>query len=207
MSNKRIPSVVLATNNKHKVKEIRAILKKARMKMRILTLADFPPRRPVVEDRPTLEGNAAKKAKEVARNTGCLALSDDTGLFVKSLKGAPGVYSARFAGPNCNFLDNNKKLLRLLKGKTGRQRSAVFRCVAAVATPKGRVFWVEGKLPGRITTEMKGTHGFGYDPVFEAAGAHKTFAELPVSIKNKISHRARAFRQVPKLMKNALKAL
>ncbi len=150
MTSRSIPSVVLATNNLHKVREIRAILKKAGLKVRLLTLADFPKRRPVVEDKPTLEGNAAKKAKEVARSTNHLSLSDDTGLFVPALNGRPGVYSARFAGPGCTFLDNNRKLLRLLKQKTGRARRADFRCVAAIATPQGKVLWVEGCIRGRI---------------------------------------------------------
>ena len=141
--------IVLATNNKHKVVEIKAILKKAKVKARVLTLADFPPMKPVVENKPTIEGNAAKKAREVARHTQCLALADDTGLFIKALKGAPGVYSARFAGAACSYEDNNRKVLEKLAGKPASKRGATFRCIAALATPQGKVSMVEGRKIGR----------------------------------------------------------
>jgi XTP/dITP diphosphohydrolase len=200
------PPIVLATNNKHKIKEISAILKKAGIKARLLTLSDFPPRRPVVEDKKTIEGNALKKAKEVARQTGQWALADDTGLFIKALKGAPGVYSARFAGPGCTFIDNNKKVLRLLKDVSGKKRSAEFRTIAALATPEGKTYLAEGKISGFIAHEMRGGTGFGYDPVFFVSKYRKTFSQMSSTLKNQISHRAKAFQQVPKLLKRALKA-
>ncbi len=193
--------LVLATNNKHKVVEIKAILKKARLKMKVLTLDSFPKRRPVVENKKTILGNAAKKAREVAKNTGHLALADDTGLFVKALQGRPGVYSARFAGPGCTFQDNNAKILRLMKNVKGAKRRASFRCVAALATPNGKVVSVEGRIEGFISTEPRGAAGFGYDPIFFVPSYCKTFAELGARIKNKISHRARAFSKVPSLLK------
>lgn len=193
--------LVLATNNKHKVSEIQAILRKAGLKMKVLTLEDFPKRRPVVENRKTIQGNAAKKAREVAKNTGCLALADDTGLFVKALQGRPGVYSARFAGSGCTFQDNNNKILRLMKKVPPHKRQASFRCVAALATPKGRVVSVEGRIDGLIADRALGSQGFGYDPIFVAPQFAKTFAELGPAIKNKISHRALAFSQVPALLR------
>lgn len=199
------PRLVLATNNKHKVGEIKAILRRAKINAAVLTLEDFPKARPVVEDKPTIEGNAAKKAREVAKRTGCLALSDDTGLFIKALRGAPGVYSARFAGPGCTFLDNNSKVLRLMKNTPFKKRGADFRCVAALANPQGRVWMAQGKIAGRIASGMRGKVGFGYDPIFYVPRFKKTFAEMSASLKNKISHRGRAFKQVPKLLKQALR--
>jgi XTP/dITP diphosphohydrolase len=194
-------TLVLATNNRHKVAEIRAILKKAGLKLRVLTLDAFPKQPAVVEDRTTIRGNAAKKAREVARQTGHYALSDDTGLFVKALDGRPGVYSARFAGPGCTFEDNNRKILRLLKRVPLERRQASFRCVAALASPHGKVVAVEGRLDGRIALTARGRDGFGYDPIFEVPSLKKTFAEMGARIKNTISHRARAFAHVPQMLK------
>lgn len=199
------PVVVLATNNVHKVGEIRAILRKAGLPVQLKTLNDFPRRRPVIEDRPTIEGNATKKAAEVAKATGHLSLADDTGLFIHALGGRPGVYSARFAGPGCNFQDNNRKVLRLMKKTPPARRTAVFRCIAALARPDGKVFRAEGRLAGRIAPEIRGEKGFGYDPVFFVPAFRKTFAEMTAAQKNRISHRGRAFRKVPKLLRQALR--
>lgn len=198
--------LVLATNNKHKVFEIKEILKKARVRMKVLTLDAFPKRRPVVENKKTIFGNAAKKAREVAKYTGHLALADDTGLFVAALKGKPGVYSARFAGPGCTFQDNNSKILRLMKNISGAKRRASFRCVAALADPKGKVVHSEGRIAGFISTEPRGSAGFGYDPIFFVPAYRKTFAELGARIKNKISHRAKAFSEVPRLIRRLKKS-
>lgn len=197
--------LVLATNNRHKVGEIKKILTAAGLKLPVLTLDDFPRRRPVVENKPTIEGNALKKAKEVARRTGCLALSDDTGLFVDALGGRPGVYSARFAGPGCTFEDNNRKILRLLRGVPKGKRGATFRCVAALAGPTGRAVFVEGRIRGRIAQDMAGAAGFGYDPIFEVPSHRKTFSQMGPAIKNRISHRARAFRRVPAMLRRFLR--
>ncbi len=200
-----LDELVLATNNKHKVTEIRAILRKARIKIKVMTLDAFPKRRPTVEDKNTLRGNAGKKAREVAKHTNRLALADDTGLFVKALRGKPGVYSARFAGPGCTFDDNNRKILRLMKKVAPSRRQASFRCVAALATPKGAVVSVEGRIEGAIAVEPRGMHGFGYDPIFMVPKYRKTFAELGASVKNKISHRAKAFSAVPSLLRKIKK--
>jgi XTP/dITP diphosphohydrolase len=161
----------------------------------------------VVENKPTIEGNAIKKAREVANRTNCLALSDDTGLFINALRGAPGVYSARFAGPGCTFMDNNAKVLRLMKTTPLKKRGATFCCVAALALPTGKTFVAQGKIVGRIDTEIRGKTGFGYDPIFYVPRFKKTFAEMSPVLKNKISHRGRAFSQVPALLRRALKSI
>ena len=193
--------LVLATNNRHKVTEIQAILRSAGLKLKVLTLDDFPKARPVVENKPTIEGNARKKAVEVARRTGVPALADDTGLFIDALDGKPGVYSARFAGPGCTFQDNNAKVLRLMANVPAPKRRAVFRCVAALALPNGKSAWVEGRIVGRISNEISGEKGFGYDPIFRVPSLRRTFAEMSAAQKNQVSHRGRAFRRVPALVK------
>jgi len=193
--------LVLATNNRHKVTEIKAILRKAGLKLTVLTLDDFPKARPVVENRATVEGNARKKAVEVARRTGVPALADDTGLFIDALRGKPGVYSARFAGPGCTFEDNNAKVLRMMKKAAGARRSATFRCIAALALPNGRVKIAEGSVAGRIAPDLSGAKGFGYDPIFWVSSERKTFGQMTSAQKNRVSHRGRAFRKVPALWK------
>jgi XTP/dITP diphosphohydrolase len=140
-----------------------------------------------------------KKAREVARRTGLPALADDTGLFIDALKGRPGVYSARFAGPGCTFIDNNNKVLRLMKNVPANKRGATFRCIAALARPDGKAAHVEGRLRGKISERTMGERGFGYDPVFLVPALRKTFAQMSAAQKNRISHRGRAFRQVPSL--------
>jgi XTP/dITP diphosphohydrolase len=197
--------LVLATNNRHKVGEIQAILRGSRLKLKVLTLADFPKTRPVVENKPTIEGNARKKAVEVARRTGIPALADDTGLFIDALKGKPGVYSARFAGPGCSFEDNNGKVLRMMSRVPVSKRRATFRCIAALALPSGRCILAEGRVVGRISTRLSGKKGFGYDPIFLVPSAGKTFSEMSAAQKNRISHRGRAFRQVPRLWKSLVR--
>lgn len=198
---KNISKVVLATNNKNKVKEIKKILRKAGLKIKILTLDAFPSFPPVIENKPTIEGNAIKKAQEVAKKTGVIALSDDTGLFIDALSGRPGVYSARFAGPGCTFMDNNEKVLRLMKKIPWAKRNATFRCVAAVATPEGQSWFIEGKIKGKISLTPIGKNGFGYDPIFMVPSLKKTFAQIGPSVKNKISHRALAFSKLPALLR------
>jgi len=152
-----------------------------------------------VEDGATLEENATKKAREVCAHTGLLTLADDTGLEVDALNGAPGVFSARWAGPGCTYADNNQKLLDALVAVPESQRTARFRCLMALAWPatqvaggvrESRLF--EGCIEGRIGWEPRGIGGFGYDPVFVAVETGSTLAELTAEQKNRISHRARA---------------
>ncbi|MDF7825863.1 RdgB/HAM1 family non-canonical purine NTP pyrophosphatase [Pontiellaceae bacterium B12227] len=183
--------LVLATRNAHKLEEIQAIFDFQGLE--VLSAFDFPDVPDVVEDKETLEGNAVKKAVEVAQATGCWALADDSGLEVAALDGAPGVYSARYAGDHCSYADNNVKLLKELADKD--DRSAQFRTVLALSDPQGKAQTLEGACPGKIIEELRGTNGFGYDPLFIPEGHSGTFAELDAAIKNKISHRARALQK------------
>lgn len=182
--------LVFATNNKHKVKEITDLLDN---NFRILGLADLNITEDIPEDADTLEENALFKARFVHQKTGRNVFADDTGLEVTVLGGAPGVYSARYAGENKSFDDNIEKLLREMKG--ANDRSARFRTVIALILD-GTEYLFEGTVEGEIIRERRGTGGFGYDPVFLATGYERTFAEIPLSEKNKISHRARAMRQL-----------
>ena len=193
--------IVIATRNAHKLEEIRAVLglRNARSAL------DFPELPEVEEDGETLEANAVKKAVETARATGCWALADDSGLEVDALGGAPGVYSARWAGAGCSYADNNAKLLRELEGATNRR--ARFRTVIALSDPAGvQVRVVEGVCEGRIIDAPRGKHGFGYDPLFVPEGYEQTFAELPPEVKNRISHRARALDRAAREWKELFEA-
>lgn len=182
--------LVVATRNAGKLKEIHFILRD--LHVGVSSLLDYPDLPPAVEDGETFEANASKKALHVARATGLPALADDSGLEVDALGGAPGVHSARFAGPEATDEDNNSKLLRLLKDVPEEKRSARFRCVIAVATPEGRVDLAQGVCEGRVASKERGDKGFGYDPLFCVAEYGMTFGELPEGIKNAISHRGRA---------------
>jgi len=194
--------LVLATKNKDKIKEIRHILRG--LKMKILSIENYPDLPEVREDGETLRDNAIKKAVTIAGYTGKWALADDTGLAVTALNGAPGIYSARFAGPGCKYIDNNKKLLRLLGDLPKKKRQAQFKCVMALATPRGTAHTVSGVINGYIGTGMKGKRGFGYDPVFMVPEYGKTFAQLGLPTKNKISHRAKALEKMKKVIKKLI---
>ena len=182
--------LVFATNNKHKVREISDLLDN---NFRILGLADLNITEDIPEEAETLEENALFKARYVHEKTGKNVFADDTGLEVDALGGAPGVYSARYAGENKSFDDNIEKLLREMNG--ANDRSARFRTVIALILD-GTEYLFEGTVEGEITRERRGNGGFGYDPVFLATGYDRTFAEIPLSEKNKISHRAKAMRQL-----------
>lgn len=195
--------LIIATRNAHKLEEIREIFDFQGLE--VLSSFDFPEVPDVVEDLDTLEGNAAKKAVEISKATGCWSMADDSGLEVTALHGAPGVYSARYAGEECSYEANNTKLLRELSGKS--DRSARFRTVVALSAPDGKFQTVEGVCPGKIITELRGTNGFGYDPLFVPDGYSKTFAELEAGIKNMISHRARALQRAQSEWEGLLKKL
>ena len=185
--------LVCATANPHKVDEIRAILGSA--VDLIPRPADVPD---VVEDADTLEGNARLKAAAIAAATGLPAVADDTGLEVDALGGAPGVYSARFAGEGCTEADNRAKLLAELASAGAADdegRTAHFRTVALVAWPDGREIVADGVCDGTIAGHERGARGFGYDPVFVPSdGDGRTFAEMTEDEKHALSHRGRAFR-------------
>jgi XTP/dITP diphosphohydrolase len=192
--------LVVATGNKGKLKEFAELLKG--MVETVLSPADFPGFPEVEEDGETFEANAIKKAKSAAEFTGKPVLADDSGLAVDYLAGRPGVYSARFAGPGASDADNNALLLRELAGVPAEQRTAAFHCVIALAYPDGRVLTFDGSLPGVILEAPRGSGGFGYDPLFLVPEYGQTFSELPMEIKNRISHRGRAMQ----MLKEALKA-
>ena len=180
--------IVLATSNKNKVKELKKLLKDSPVKVK--SLADYGPLPPVVEDGETFDDNAYKKAYHYARVLGLPCLADDSGLVVEALDGAPGVYSARYAGENATDQENCDKLLQEMAGKTNRK--ARFECVLSLATPGGPALTWEGRCEGEITTERRGESGFGYDPVFFYPPFGKTFAEVSMEEKSKVSHRGRA---------------
>jgi len=190
--------IVLATRNCDKIKEIKKLLNG--INARLFSVEDFPGCPEVVEDGETLEANAKKKALVVSQYTKKLSLAEDTGLEVETLDGAPGIHSARFAGDNATYEDNNRKLLKLMEKLPLKERKAKFRCVAVLAKPDGGVVSCEGVCEGRIAFEMKGKSGFGYDPLFIVPEYGKTFAELGEKIKNRISHRAQAFAKIKKII-------
>jgi len=192
--------LVLASANPHKAAEIASVLSAA-------TEVDLVPRPPdvpdVVEDGETLLDNARLKAWALLRATGEAAVADDTGLEVDALGGAPGVYSARYAGEEATYADNVDKLLRELAalGDGGGERRARFKTVALAAFPDGSEVWAEGVMEGTIATAPRGRHGFGYDPVFEPSGGNgRTFAEMTPDEKDAVSHRGRAFRALAQLL-------
>jgi len=197
-----LQEVILATTNTGKVRELVALL--ADLPASVSSLADWPEPIKVIEDGITFEENAIKKAKEVAQRTGKIALADDSGLEVDALGGAPGVYSARFAGENATDAENNQKLLEMLQGIPLPKRTARFRCAVAIATPQGKVVTTMGTCEGLIGEMPQGEHGFGYDPLFYVPEYGKTFAELELVIKNQISHRAKAFWKAKEELRNIL---
>ena len=178
--------IVFATNNSHKLAEIRAMLPQG---IDVLSLADINCHVDIPETADTLEGNALQKAQFIYENYGYDCFADDTGLEVDALDGAPGVHTARYAGEQHDTEANTDKLLSELKEKNSPR--ARFRTIIALIE-KGEVHLFEGVVDGEIATERRGADGFGYDPVFIPEDTGKTFAELGVSVKNKISHRARA---------------
>lgn len=183
--------LVLATRNRGKVRELSELL--APVGVEVVSLDSYPDVPEVEEDGNTFKANAVKKALAVSGATGQVALADDSGLEVDYLGGAPGVRSARFAGEEKDDRANNEKLLRLMKNVPPEKRTARFKCVVALATPGGQVFTTEGACEGFIGTAPRGEKGFGYDPLFMVPEYGKTFAELELDIKNRISHRGRAF--------------
>ena len=192
--------LLIASGNKHKVEEIRAIL--AAPDREFLSLGDVPSLPEVVEDGATFAENALKKARALSDATGLWALGDDSGLEVDALDGAPGIYSARYAGIHGDDAANNRKLLAALHGNTNR--GAQFHCAIALAAPDGRHWIVDGICRGTLLAELRGTGGFGYDPLFVPDGDKRTFAELPPSEKNAISHRFRALHALRPLLNTQL---
>ena len=185
------PELMLATNNPGKIKEYSRLL--ATCGYQLVTPAEKDIELTVPETGSTFEENAVLKATAYARVSGLLTLADDSGLEVKALDGAPGVLSARYAGPAATDADRNALLLRQLKNVPAQNRGARFRCVIVIAVPGGAIKAItEGVLDGRIAAYAKGGNGFGYDPVFFIGELNRTLAELAPEEKNRLSHRARA---------------
>lgn len=184
--------LVVATTNKNKLKEFKEILKDFDIEVR--SLADFGPIPPVIEDGDTFDENAYKKALHTAKVLGLPAIADDSGLVVEALNGAPGVYSARYAGEDATDEENCNKLLKELKGKDNKK--AYFQCVLSIAVPSGPALTYEGKCEGIILDEKRGDNGFGYDPLFYFEKYGKTFAQLSMDEKNTVSHRGKALKEV-----------
>ena len=186
--------LVLASNNKHKLEEMRAILGD---KVEILSLLDINCHDEIPEEQDTIEGNALQKARYIHDKFGIDCFADDTGLEVECLNGEPGVYSARYAGEHPTFDDNIAKLLANMEGLENRK--ARFRTAIALLLG-GKEYIFEGEVNGMIIKEYRGHNGFGYDPVFLPDGYSQTFAELPAEIKNKISHRGNAAKKLAEFL-------
>jgi XTP/dITP diphosphohydrolase len=183
-------TIVLATRNPGKVRELAALL--ADLPIQVKSLLDFPEVGPLPEEGDTYAANAVSKALAVARATGQVALADDSGLEVDALEGAPGVHSSRWLGEHATDADRNAAVLARLRDVPPERRTARFRAVAAIAFPDLTVRTFEGIVEGRIADRPAGVHGFGYDPIFLVPEHGRTMAELGPEIKDKISHRARA---------------
>lgn len=192
--------VFLATGNKKKIEELKPIL--SDLNYEVNSIADGVQIPDVVEDKDTFEGNSQKKAIEIAKFLGVVTIADDSGLCVDALSGAPGVYSARYAGEDGNDKLNNEKLIKELENETNRK--AHFVSVISVAKPNGEVISFRGEVEGEIIDELRGEGGFGYDPHFYYEPFKRTFAELTKEEKNKISHRARAVEKMKKEIKDFL---
>ncbi len=191
--------IVLATRNLKKAREIRKILKG--LNVEFLSLKDFPEIQKIEEKGRSFSENATLKARKVACLTKRISLADDSGLEVDALGGRPGIYSARFAR---NDRERNRKLLRLLKNIPASKRKATFRCAVAIAWPNRRTQVLEGRYRGKIAFKERGKAGFGFDPIFIIPRYNKTFAELGLKIKNRISHRSQAFRKAKKILEKML---
>ncbi|MDQ2886171.1 MAG: RdgB/HAM1 family non-canonical purine NTP pyrophosphatase [Chloroflexota bacterium] len=193
-------ALLLATTNRHKLDEYRAIF--STLPFTLLSLADIQLDMDVEETGTTLLENAELKAHTYAQASGLLSLADDSGLEIDALGGAPGVYSARFAGVNTPYEERFRLIFERMQGIPQSQRTARFRCVISVAEPSGYCRSVEGVMEGVVADAARGEHGFGYDPIFLLPELGKTNAELPSEQKNSISHRGRAARKARELLEN-----
>jgi XTP/dITP diphosphohydrolase len=193
--------LVIASRNRKKIGELQNLLRPLGVLVR--SVDEFPAAGEVVEDGETFAANAAKKAAQVARETGRWALGEDSGLRVDALQGAPGVYSARFSGPQATDETNNALLIEKLQGMPAARRGAAYVCHVAIANPEGTIqLQIERTCRGRIAEEPYGSNGFGYDPYFLIPEYHRTFGELSPLVKQQLSHRARALQDLlPRLQR------
>ena len=191
--------MIAATRNKGKAREIREALKG--LGLRILTLSDFSDVPEIEEDGKSFIENALKKARFYSKYFGKLTIADDSGLEVDSLKGLPGIHSARYSGEKASSQENNRKLLNAVKGVPFSKRGAKFKGILAMVSPDGREVIKEGSCRGKIGFKEKGKRGFGYDPLFLLPKYGKTMAELSLEEKNKISHRGKALRKLRRVIR------
>lgn len=195
-----ITELVLASGNKGKIAEFQRLLEG--LDIQVHSMKEYPEIGEIVEDGNTFKENALIKARAVCKATGKAAMADDSGLVVDALGGAPGIYSARFAGEQRSDADNNAKVLQLLEHVEDDKRTARFFCVIAIVLPDGREFTVEGTCAGTILRALQGEGGFGYDPLFYVADLDKTFAQLSMEEKNRISHRGNANRKAVEIIRS-----
>lgn len=192
--------IVAATTNKGKISEIKAIMKEFGIEVISRDEAGVPKDLDIPETGDTFEENSMIKAKAIMELTGKTSIADDSGLCVDFLDGAPGVYSSRFAGEEGNDDANNAKLLSMMKDVSDEFRTARFISVVTMVDTEGNIIVGKGKVEGRLTRELKGSNGFGYDPMFMPEGFGETFGELPMPIKNKLSHRANALGELRQIL-------
>jgi XTP/dITP diphosphohydrolase len=197
--------LLLATTNVHKIREFRQLLKQLAPHLDIITLMNFPEYEAPEENGTTFEANARLKAIHAAQHLKCWTLADDSGLVVPTLQGAPGVYSRRYAGPDASDADNRRKLLQAMEQSHDLERAAYYNCTLALAHPDGICKVVQGQCEGYIAYNEKGRHGFGYDALFIKHDYDKSFAELDESIKNRISHRAKAIEKISPILLQSLR--
>lgn len=195
--------LLIGSGNRDKARELAELLQGLPWEVR--SLKDFPAVAEPVEDGRTFEENALKKARYYGRHFNVACVADDSGLEVDYLDGAPGVYSARYAGEQCSYADNNRKLLKALEGAPWHERTARFCCCAAfVAKEEGEPFLTRGTVRGHIAVAPSGSEGFGYDPLFVPEGEERTFAEMKPAEKHALSHRGRAFAKIQTYLRNRL---
>lgn len=193
--------IVIASKNIPKIQECRSMLKTISW-LDVLSLNDFPDYEPPEETGATFEENALIKAQHAAATFLITAIADDSGLIVPFLKGSPGVFSRRYAGQRATDGENNKKLLEALEGQEEMQRTAYYECCLGLATPLGETKSFTGRCEGMILKQGRGSNGFGYDPLFVKNDYEKSFGEITAEIKNKISHRAKAFEKLAIYLEN-----
>ena len=194
-----LTELVLASGNQGKIAEFQRLLEG--LDILVHSMKEYPEIGEIIEDGASFAENALIKARAVCKATGKAALADDSGLMVDALDGAPGIYSARFAGEQHDDAANNAKLLQLLEPVADADRTGRFFCAIAIVLPDGREYTVEGTCPGMILRELKGQGGFGYDPLFYVPDMGKTFAQLSMEEKNRISHRGQANRKAVEILR------
>ena len=195
-----INELILASGNKGKIAEFQRLLDG--LHIQVQSMKEYPEIGEIVEDGNTFAENAMKKARTVCQATGKPAMADDSGLMVDALDGAPGIYSARFAGEDHNDAANNAKVLELLQDVPDDKRGAQFFCAIAIVLPDGREYTVDGFCRGTLLHTLQGEGGFGYDPLFYVADLGKTFAQLSMEEKNAISHRGMANRKAVEIIRS-----